>query len=262
MTSDKKTEPTTVPLFYKKSKFYPTLMAYSQLVTPVERTIWVTIYVLFYATLFILTRQKGRDLRLGILGGFLFGIGAFVVEYYQKATDRWVVFNELDGHAYSVPVDRRSPIDNNWSIYVDGGVLPESTDMGYFLDSETYDYNVTNNGFTAIPLASIYTGVFKKTVNMGSQADPVFFSAVNDYIAKNSFYIVVTVLAWGMFIIKTKWFKFIILFWILLALILSIVTGTLIGQSWDVYNSNYILQTKKILLVFSISVAITSVLIA
>ena len=134
--------------------------------------------------------------------------------------------------------------------------------MGYFVDTKSFDYNVKNNDFTAIPLDSIYSGVFKKTVNMGSQSEPIFFSSINDYIAKNSFYIITTVLAWAVFIIKTKWFNFLVLFWILLALILSIITGTLIGQSWDIYNSNYIIHIKKVLLIFSMSIAVTSVLIA
>ena len=76
----------------------------------------------------------------------------------------------------------------------------------YFVDTKSFDYNTKNNNFTAIPLDSIYSGVFKKTVNMGSQSEPIFFSDVNDYIARNSFYIITTVLAWAVFIIKTKWF--------------------------------------------------------
>ena len=261
MNKDNK-NPTMVPLFYKDLEYYPTLMAYSQLVTIKERVIWVTIYVVFYMLLFLFTRKKNKNIWPGLIGGFMSGLLIFVIEYYQKATDHWTVFNELDNQAYNIPVDKSDPIDNNWSIYVDDTIMPKSNDNGYLMDSDTFNFNVENNNFTAIPLASIYTGVFKKTVNMGSQSDPIFFSTVNDYIAKNSFYIITTVLAWAMFIIKTKWFNFLILFWVLLALILSIVTGTLIGQSWDIYNSNYIIQTKKVLLVFSISVAVTSVLIA
>jgi len=254
--------PTMVPLFYKDLEYYPTLMAYSQLVTVKERVIWVSIYLTFFLLLFLFTWKKNKGIWPGLIGGFLSGLLIFVIEYYQKETDHWTVFNELDNMAYKIPVDKKEPVENNWSIYVDDSIMPKSTSMGYFVDSETFNYNVNNNNFTAIPLTSIYTGVFKKTVNMGSQSDPIFFSTVNDYIAKNSFYIITTVLAWAMFIIKTKWFNFLILFWVLLAVILSIITGTLIGQSWDIYNSNYIIQTKKILLVFSISVAVTSVLIA
>lgn len=262
MMNEKKDDSTVVPLFYKNLKYYPTLMAYSQLVTVQERLIWISIYIMFFMFLFVFSYNRSKNISLGLTGGFLSGLLIFVFEYYQKATDQWVIFNELDNNAYKIPVNVKPPVDNNWSIYVDDSILPSSDDMGYLINMKTLNYNVKNNNFVTIPLASIYTGVFKKTVNMGSQSDPIFFSNVNDYIARNSFYLIATVLAWGMFIIKTRWFNFIILFWILLALILSIITGTLIGQSWNIYNSNYIIQTKKILLVFSIAVAITSVLIA
>ncbi|MHA2083073.1 MAG: hypothetical protein ACXABD_04905 [Candidatus Thorarchaeota archaeon] len=262
MTKGEKDGSTMVPLFYKNLEYYPTLMGYSQLVTFTERAIWISIYVVFYAILTAFTYKKDKKMLMGLFGGFVSGLIVFLVEYSQKKHGKWTVFNELDNMAYSVSVDKKEPVANNWSIYVDESWIPKSNGMGYFVDTKSFDYNVKNNEFTAIPLDSIYSGVFKKTINMGSQSDPIFFSSINDYIAKNSFYIITTVLAWAVFIIKTKWFNFLVLFWILLALVLSIVTGTLIGQSWDIYNSNYIIHIKKVLLIFSMSIAVTSVLIA
>ena len=262
MMTEEKDNSTIVPLFYKDLEYYPTLIGYSQLVTTAEGTIWISLYVAFYTILATFTYQKNKKMLLGLLGGFLSGLLVFLVEYIQKKQYGWTVLNELDNMAYGIAVDNEAPVSNNWSIYVDESWMPKSNNMGYFVDTKSFNYNVKNNNFNAIPLDSIYSGVFKKTVNMGSQSDPIFFSNVNDYIAKNSFYIITTVLAWAVFIIKTKWFNFLVLFWILLALILSIVTGTLIGQSWDIYNSNYIIHIKKVLLVFSMSIAVTSVLIA
>ena len=261
MTGNDETS-TMVPLFYKDLEYYPTLIGYSQLVTPTERGIWIFLYTTLYAILAIFTYNKNHTMMLSLAGGFLSGLVVFLIEYNEKRKNKWILYNEVDNMPYSIEVDKKAPVSNNWSIYTDESWIPKSSDMGYFVDTKSFEYNVKNSGFTAIPLDSIYSGVFKKTVNMGSQTDPTFFSNVNDYIARNSFYIITTVLAWGVFIIKTKWFNFLVLFWILLALILSIVSGTLIGQSWDIYNSNYIIQTKKVLLIFSVSIAITCVLIA
>jgi hypothetical protein len=262
MMTENNNDHTMVPLFYKNLEYYPTLMGYSALVTPSERFVWVSIYTIFYMILITFTYKKDKKMLLGLCGGFISGLLVFVAEYYQKNQNTWTVLNENDNMAYGIAIDKKDPVSDNWLIYVDESWIPKSKDMGYFVDTKSFDYNTKNNNFTAIPLDSIYSGVFKKTVNMGSQSEPIFFSDVNDYIARNSFYIITTVLAWAVFIIKTKWFNFLVLFWILLALILSIITGTLIGKSWDIYNSNYIIHTKKVLLVFSMSIAVTSVLIA
>lgn len=251
---------TLAPLFYKDLEYYPTLVPYAQLLQWHERVVWLALYLVFWAFAYMVSYYHRERTDYAIISGALTGLLIFMLEYYYKITSEWVVINSLDNEVYKIAIDRKPPINDNWSIYIENDILPESTDKGYLISRDSLDFYTKNNGLEVIPLEAIYAGIFKKTINMGSQKDPVFFSAINEYIATNSFYITIVVLAWGMFMIKTKWFNLHILIWILLTLVLTIISGTLTGRSWNIYNSNYIIEIKKILLVLGISIATTSIL--
>jgi len=253
-------KPTLAPVFYKDLEYYPTIVPYAQLVHWRDRAIWLSLYAAFWIFAYTVAYKRKGEPDYAVICGALTGLLIFMLEYYYKITGEWVITNSLDNEVYRVAIDRDPPVENNWSIYIDDEVLPKSSNKGYLVSRENLDFHVDNGSMQVIPLESIYAGIFKKTINMGSQKDPIFFSNVNEYIATNSFYITIAVLAWGMFVIKTKWFNFHALVWILVVVVLTLISGTLTGRSWNIYNSNYIIEIKKILLVLSISVATTAIL--
>ena len=88
MMKGEKDDSTMVPLFYKDLGYYPTLMGYPQLVTLTERTIWISVYVMFYAILTAFTYKKDKKMLMGLFGGFISGLIVFLVEYSQKKHSR------------------------------------------------------------------------------------------------------------------------------------------------------------------------------
>ena len=85
MMNKNKDDSTMVPLFYKDLRYYPTLMAYSQLVTAQERLIWVSIYVVFFAFLFAFSYKKDKGISFGLMGGCLSGVLLFAFDLSEIA---------------------------------------------------------------------------------------------------------------------------------------------------------------------------------
>ena len=107
----------------------------------------------------------------------------------------------------------------------------------------------------------MYDGRFAKTINIGSQDQIRYFSQYNTQLGKNCFYIIILILAWSMYLVKTKWFRIRNIYWVLLAIMVPTLGGVLMNSPLTIKDSTHLVEIKKKILVLALSFASASVLI-
>ena len=250
------------PLFYKNLEYYP-LMRDSTL-SKTMQIIWIIIYIIIWGALIGITYNK-RFLNAYILG-FSIGLSILLLEYFYKNLSQLLVINNKDENAYELLLNKSNEtmkdIDNSdWLIYPTTKFLPASTQKGYFLETDYLNDLQLNNNMNVIPINSMYNGLFQETVNIGSQSLVRFFSQYNSLLGQNCFYIIILILAWSMYLIKTRWFKLQDIYWVLLAISVALISGVIMNNATTIYNANYLYEIKKKFLVLAISIAGASILI-
>ena len=253
--------PTVTPLFYKDSRYYPlastTLVRSSQLA-------WIGAYVLVWAGICLSSYKQSYAFAYGF--SFLTGLTLLVAEFYYTNKDNWLVLNTKDNEAYELSIDKKSggasmSGDDRWLIYTDGKHIPVSSDKAYLVESERVNKLQTEQGMKLIPLGAMYDGLFSKTVNVGSQEGVRYFSEYNTQLGQNCFYIIVLILAWSLYVVKTKWFRIKHVHWVLISIAVSTVGGVLTSNPTTIRGSNHLIEVKKKILVLALSLASASILI-
>jgi len=94
-----------------------------------------------------------------------------------------------------------------------------------------------------------------------SQNDIQYFSTKVRKITQVAYYISIIVITWAIYITSSKWGNEHKLQWIIMAFMISIIAGGVAVDGSDVVSYNNIIFLKKRLIIYAISIAITSIFI-
>lgn len=254
-------KPTLTPLFFKDSRYFPLT---TTALTSSTQLIWIAVYIIIWIGIFLFSYKP--SFLFAYTFSFATGLVLFIAELYYTSKDNWLVLNTKDNEAYELSIDKKTganSISSNdrWLIYADDKHLPASDDKAYLVESEKVNELQTKKGMKLIPLGAMYDGLFSKTVNIGSQEKVRYFSEYNTQLGQNCFYIIVLILAWSMYVVKTKWFRIKHVHWVLVAIAVSTLGGVLTSSPTTVRDSNHLVEIKKKILVMALSFASASILI-
>ena len=94
-----------------------------------------------------------------------------------------------------------------------------------------------------------------------NQEDVKYFADKVQTISLVAYYISIIVITWAIYITSSKWGTRHKLQWILLSFMLSILASAIVVDSSDIVSFNNILFLKRRLIIYAVSVGITSIFI-
>lgn len=97
--------------------------------------------------------------------------------------------------------------------------------------------------------------------NAANQNNIQYFSTKVRKITQVAYYISIIVITWAIFITSSKWGNQHKLQWIIMAFMISIIAGGVAVDGSDIISYNNIIFLKKRLIIYAISIAITSIFI-
>lgn len=255
------TKPSVTPLLYKDSRYFPLT---TSTLTDSSQLIWIAIYILIWVGIAAMSYERKLALPLGV--SFSVGLALLIGEQYYAGKDNWIVLNSKDNETYELAMDRKTGGDaygNNerWLVYTDDKHIPVSNDKAYLLETDNINKLQTKEGVKFVPLGAMFDGLFSKTVNIGSQDKVRFFSEYNTQLGLNCYYVIVLILAWSLYVVKTKWFRIKNVHWVLIAISVSTLGGVLTNSPTTIGGSNRLIEVKKKILIIAISLASASILI-
>ena len=187
-------------------------------------------------------------------------------EQYYANKDNWLVLNSKDNETYELTMDKKNTSglygsSGRWLVYTDGKHLPISDKKAYLLETGKINELQAKEKVKFVPLSAMFNGLFSKTVNIGSQNKVRFFSEYNTQLGLNCYYVIVLILAWSLYVVKTKWFRISNVHWVLIAISVSTLGGVLTNSPTTINGSNQLIEVKKKILIIAISLASASILI-
>ena len=94
-----------------------------------------------------------------------------------------------------------------------------------------------------------------------NQDDVIYFAKKIETVSRVAYYISIIVITWAIYITSSKWGSRHKLQWILLSFMLSILASAIVVDAPSVVGFNNILFLKRRLIIYAISVGITSIFI-
>ena len=209
------TKPSVTPLLYKDSRYFPLT---TSTFTQESQRIWIVIYIVIWAGIAALAYERKTAFPLGI--SFSIGLALLFGEQYYANKDNWLVLNSKDNETYELTMDKKNTSglygsSGRWLVYTDGKHLPISDKKAYLLETGKINELQAKEKVKFVPLSAMFNGLFSKTVNIGSQNKVRFFSEYNTQLGLNCYYVIVLILAWSLYVVKTKWFRISNVHWVL-----------------------------------------------
>jgi hypothetical protein len=123
----------------------------------------------------------------------------------------------------------------------------------------TDTWNNNRNPERGTMVGELRTG--EQKFNAANQNDIQYFSTKVKKITQVAYYISIIVITWAIFITSSKWGNQHKLQWIIMAFMISIIAGGVAVDGSDIISYNNIIFLKKRLIIYAISIAITSIFI-
>ena len=257
------------------------------------QAIWLAIYILLWITLaFFIIRDKvsiknkdwNSNWNVYILG-FVSGLIMILLESFLftkissvkilKDPLHPVIFNNPDITDIEKGTDVSDPDkyinysigQGDYKILKNNKTIPNDGISGYIFTADTYLDKVSKGEITGMNLEDYLTEKLlveadhPDSFQSSNQEDVKYFSDKVQTISRVAYYISIIVITWAIYITSSKWGTRHKLQWILLSFMLSILASAIVVDSSDIVSFNNILFLKRRLIIYAVSVGITSIFI-
>ena len=257
------------------------------------QAIWLAIYILLWITLaFFIIRDKvsiknkdwNSNWNVYILG-FVSGLIMILLESFLftkissvkilKDPLHPVIFNNPDITDIEKGTDVSDPDkyinysigQGDYKILKNNKTIPNDGISGYIFTADTYLNKVSKGEITGINLEDYLTEELlieadhPDSFQTSNQEDVKYFADKVQTISLVAYYISIIVITWAIYITSSKWGTRHKLQWILLSFMLSILASAIVVDSSDIVSFNNILFLKRRLIIYAVSVGITSIFI-
>ena len=274
-----------------QSKYLPTQDENS---IPIQvQVIWLGIYILLWVTLsFFIMKDKASIEKPAwnsnwnvYMLGFISGLVMILLESYllTKISGMKILKNPLTPIIVNFPditdIEKGTDVSDpdqyinyssgqgDYKVIKNNKNIPNDGISGYVFTADTYLDKVSKGEITGINLDDyLNEELLVEAENKGNfmsanQDGVVYFSKKVQTINQVAYYISIIVITWAIYITSSKWGTRHKLQWILLSFMLSILASAIVVDSNDIVSFNNILFLKRRLIIYAISVGITSIFI-
>jgi|TARA_R110002073_G_scaffold79788_4_gene192387 hypothetical protein len=257
------------------------------------QAIWLGIYILLWITLaFFIMRDKastkGRiwnsNWNVYFLG-FITGLIMILLEsfLFTKITDMKILKNPLQPVIFNLPgvidIEKGTDVSDpdkyidfssgqgDYKILRHNKNMPRNSESGYVFTVATYLDKVSKGDIVGTNLEDyLAENLTMETDRPDSftpenQDDVIYFAKKIETVSRVAYYISIIVITWAIYITSSKWGSRHKLQWILLSFMLSILASAIVVDAPSVVGFNNILFLKRRLIIYAISVGITSIFI-
>ena len=272
-------------------KYLPTQDEYS---IPIQvQVVWLAIYILLWITLaFFIMRDKASlaghkwnsNWYVYILG-FVIGLSMILLESFLFTTISTIKIlkNPLEPVIFNNPeitdIEKGTDVSNpnkyinysagqgDYKILKNNKTIPNDGVSGYVFTVDTYLDKISKGEITGMSLEKYLSEELWAEANhpdsfvAANQESVVYFANKVRKISLVAYYISIIVITWAIYITSSKWGTKHKLQWILLSFMLSILASAIVVDSSDIVSFNNILFLKRRLVIYAISVGITSIFI-
>jgi hypothetical protein len=257
------------------------------------QAVWLSIYIFLWITLsFFIIRDRAsiRDstwnanwkvYALGFVSGFVM----ILMESYLITTISSVkiIKNPLEPVIFNSPditdIEKGTDVSDpdkyinyskgrgDYKVLKNNKTIPNDSINGYVFTADTYLDKVSKGEITGMNLEDYLTEELLIEADHPDSFLPenqdgiIYFSNKVQTINRVAYYISIIVITWAIYITSSKWGTRHKLQWILLSFMLSIFASAIIVDSYDVVSYNNILFLKRRLIIYAISIGITSIFI-
>jgi hypothetical protein len=259
------------------------------------QAIWLGIYILLWVTLsFFIIRDKASirhnrtwNSNWNVYAlGFVSGLVMILMESYlfTKITEMKILKNPLQPAIFNWPditdIEKGTDVSDpdkyinysagqgDYKILKNNKSIPNDGVSGYIFTADTYLDKVSKGEITGMNLEDYLTEELlieadhEDNFIAANQDEVTYFSTKVQRISQVAYYISIIVITWAIYITSSKWGTRHKLQWILLSFMLSILASAIVVDSNDIVSYNNILFLKRRLIIYAISVGITSIFIA
>ena len=258
------------------------------------QAIWLGIYILLWVTLSFFVIRDKASMRLNRTWnsnwnvyalGFVSGLVMILMESYlfTKINSVKILKNPLQPTIINTPdiadVEKGTDVSDpdkyidyaagagDYKILKNNKSLPNDGISGYIFTAETYLDKVSKGEITGVNLDDYLTEELliesdhEDSFIAANQENVIYFSEKVQTISLVAYYISIIVITWAIYITSSKWGTRHKLQWILLSFMLSILASAIVVDSNDIVSFNNILFLKRRLIIYAVSVGITSIFI-
>jgi hypothetical protein len=258
------------------------------------QAIWLGIYIFMWVTLYffiigdkasISKNNWNANCNVYTLG-FVSGLVMILMESYLFTTissvkilknprSKPVIFNSPS----IVDIDKGTDVSDpnkyinyslgqgDYKVLKNNKTIPSDGVNGYIFTADTYLDKVSKGEITGMDLDDYLTEELvmdddePNSFLPENQDGVVYFSHKVKTINQVAYYISIIIITWAIYITSSKWGTRHKLQWILLSFMLSIFASAIVVDSYDIVSFNNILFLKRRLIIYAISVGITSIFI-
>ena len=257
------------------------------------QAIWLAIYILLWITLaFFIIRDKvsiknkdwNSNWNVYILG-FISGLIMILLEsfLFTKISSVKILKNPLYPVIFNNPditdIEKGTDVSDpdkyinysigqgDYKILKNNKTIPNDGISGYIFTADTYLNKVSKGEITGMNLEDYLTEELlieadhPDSFQTSNQEDVKYFADKVQTISLVAYYISIIVITWAIYITSSKWGTRHKLQWILLSFMLSILASAIVVDSSDIVSFNNILFLKRRLIIYAVSVGITSIFI-
>ena len=257
------------------------------------QAIWLAIYILLWITLaFFIIRDKvsiknkdwNSNWNVYILG-FISGLIMILLEsfLFTKISSVKILKNPLYPIIFNNPditdIEKGTDVSDpdkyinysigqgDYKILKNNKTIPNDGISGYIFTADTYLNKVSKGEITGMNLEDYLTEELlieadhPDSFQTSNQEDVKYFADKVQTISLVAYYISIIVITWAIYITSSKWGTRHKLQWILLSFMLSILASAIVVDLSDIVSFNNILFLKRRLIIYAVSVGITSIFI-
>ena len=257
------------------------------------QAIWLAIYILLWITLaFFIIRDKvsiknkdwNSNWNVYILG-FISGLIMILLEsfLFTKISSVKILKNPLYPIIFNNPditdIEKGTDVSDpdkyinysigqgDYKILKNNKTIPNDGISGYIFTADTYLNKVSKGEITGMNLEDylseelLIEADHPDNFQTSNQEDVKYFADKVQTISLVAYYISIIVITWAIYITSSKWGTRHKLQWILLSFMLSILASAIVVDSSDIVSFNNILFLKRRLIIYAVSVGITSIFI-
>jgi len=258
------------------------------------QAIWLGVYILLWVTLsfFIIrdwasSRNSTWNSNWNVYAlGFVSGLVMILMESYlfTKISYIKIIHNPLQPVIFNSPditdIEKGTDVSDpnkfinysvgqgDYKVLKNNKTIPNDGINGYVFTADTYLDKVSKGEITGMNLEDYLSEELLVEANhpdsflSENQDEVTYFSTKVQTISRVAYYISIIVITWAIYITSSKWGTRHKLQWILLSFMLSIFASAIVVDSYDIVSFNNILFLKRRLIIYAISVGITSIFIS
>lgn len=154
----------------------------------------------------------------------------------------------------------------DYKVIFDDKTIPHDGIHGYIFTADTYLNKISKGEIVGMNLEDYLVQNGNENGDIigfqaKNQEDVVYFSQRIESLSRVAYYISIIIITWAIYITSSKWGTRHKLKWIMLSFMVSIIAGAVVVESSDIVSFNNIIFLKKRLLIYAISIGITSIFI-